>query len=294
VKRSRSDWNYFVGLAQQPRPSTLHYEVEGNGPALLLVHGFATNRYTWRHLRTRLAGNHRLWLLDLKGFGDSPKPARGCYGIYDHAAELVRFIREHDLRDLVLVGNSMGGALALAAAIYFQEHEPGRVRALVLVDSAGYPQRLPFFMRVLRIPWLPELFADLVPRRTLVRLVLRRLYFDRALIPEDSVTAYSSPMDAAGGVHALIETARHVVPADLDTVTDRYGDLRLPAMILWGREDRIVPLAVGQRLHRSIAGSQLVVLDRCGHMPHEESPERALPEIERFLEQHPPAGGGAS
>jgi pimeloyl-ACP methyl ester carboxylesterase len=266
----------------------LHYEVEGNGPGLVLVHGFATNLYTWRHLRARLAGNYRLWLPDLKGFGDSPKPGHGRFGIYDHAAELVQFICEHDLRDLVLVGNSMGGALALAAAIYFQEQDPGRIRGLVLVDSAGYPQRLPFFMRVLRIPWLPELFAGLVPRRILVRLVLKRLYYDHALIPEQSVTAYSRPMDAAGGVHALIETARHVVPADLETVTDRYNDLRMPTMILWGREDRIVPLAVGERLHRAIAGSQLVVLDRCGHMPHEECPERALPIIEQFLEQYPP------
>jgi pimeloyl-ACP methyl ester carboxylesterase len=87
----------------------------------------------------------------------------------------------------------------------------------------------------------------------------------------------------AAARRALIDTARAIPPDDVDALAARYGGIRVPTLMLWGRHDTIVPLAVGERLHRAVPGSRLAVIDDAGHLPHEEQPEPVLRELERFL-----------
>lgn len=265
-------------------PGELYHETEGDGPPCLLVHGFAMHMATWRHWRPALARDRRLWLVDLKGCGRSPAPADGAYGIYDHAAALAGFLERHRLEGLTVIGNSLGGALALILALYYAERgEPERIAALVLVGAAAYRQPIPAFMRVLRLPWLPELLHPLVPRRRAVARVLRRLYARPERIPPASARLYSAPMARAGVRRALIQTARHIVPDDLEQVSARYPEIARPALCLWGAQDRIVPVAVGRRLARALPRARLVTLADCGHMPQEECPQPALAAVEGFL-----------
>ena len=95
---------------------------------------------------------------------------------------------------------------------------------------------------------------------------------------------YAKPLAMPGGRHALRRTAEQLIPPDIDALAARYPEIRIPTLILWGREDEIVPVEVGARLHRAIAGSRLRLLDRCGHIPHEECPAIARAAILEFLE----------
>lgn len=281
--RPARTWRAFLERAAAT-DCHLYYETEGHGPPLLLVHGFAMHQATWRHWRGPLARTHRLWLVDLKGCGRSPAPADGAYGIYDHAAALAGFIAHHRLSHLTLVGHSLGGALSLILARYYRERgEPERVTRLVLVGAAAFRQPIPAFMRVLRVPGLAELCQPLVPARWAVARVLRRLYARPERIPPESVKCYSEPMERPGVRRALIETARQVVPADLEAMTARYREIAQPALCLWGMQDRIVPVEIGRRLARALPRARLVTLDDCGHLPQEECPGPALAALEGFL-----------
>ena len=100
--------------ASSPRSSStgLHFEEYGSGDPILAIHGLGASVYTWRKLKGRLP-DHKLILIDLKGHGESPKPHDKNYSIADHAELVLQFIREQDLKNLTLMGNSYGGAVSL-------------------------------------------------------------------------------------------------------------------------------------------------------------------------------------
>ena len=238
-----------------------------------MLHGFGANLFTWTKIRALLSVRNTIFAVDLKGFGDSPKPDDGAYGLHDQAASVLRLIERRGFEDVTIVGHSMGGGVALMVALELQRREPARRRRLVLIGSIGVPQRMPRFMAMLLVPLLGELMVNTVPPRRLVRHVLRACYFDRSRIENIFVEAYARPPGSRAGRMALLASVRQMVPADVASLIRRYSEIRVPVLLLWGREDRIVPLALGQALAAAIPGARLVVLDRCGHIPQEERAE---------------------
>jgi pimeloyl-ACP methyl ester carboxylesterase len=220
--------------------------------------------------------------VDLQGFGRSPKPAHGEYSIHDHVRIVSNFIRAHGLSGATLIGHSFGGGVALLLALRLAGDATYAPKRLVLIDNVAYRQRLPLFVRVLQSP-AGALVVRAVPAKLLVRHVLELAYFEDDKIPEEAVAAYAQGLEAQGGRHALVRTARGIIPPDIDDLTPRYRDLRIPTLILWGRQDEIVPIAIGERLHRAIAHSRFLVVERCGHIPHEECPGEAIPAVLEFM-----------
>jgi pimeloyl-ACP methyl ester carboxylesterase len=268
----------------------LHYEQHGSGEPLLLIHGFGASTYSWRFVTPALAKQHRVIALDLKGFGASPKPERADYSAHEQVNLAASFVRKHDVGGMTLVGHSFGGAVALLLALALATDARYRPKRLILIDTAAYPQRLPFFMRVLRNPLLGRLAGMLLPDRVQVRHVLKLAYYDDTRIPDEAVTVYAKALGMPGGRTALRLAAAHLVPPDIDEITARFSRIDIPTLIVWGRQDAIVPLAVGERLHWNIPASKMVVIDRCGHIPHEECPEAALRVVLDFLNEHPTDG----
>jgi pimeloyl-ACP methyl ester carboxylesterase len=107
-------------------PLALAADIAGAGLPLVCLHGFAATRYTWRHLVAPLASRATVIRLDLKGFGDSPKPRDGAYALADHAAAVTAYLRAHDLRGVTLVGHSFGGIVARAVALGLDGAETAR------------------------------------------------------------------------------------------------------------------------------------------------------------------------
>jgi pimeloyl-ACP methyl ester carboxylesterase len=114
--------------------------------------------------------------------------------------------------------------------------------------------------------------------------MLKKIYFDDDKIAPEDIEAYAAPLTLPGAKYALRQTAIQIIPDNIDELIDRYSEITVPTLIIWGREDEIIPLENGIRLHRAIKNSQLVIFDRCGHDPPEECPKEVLEAIQRFLE----------
>lgn len=273
----------YARLGPAEAPVKLFYQEEGNGPPLLLIHGFGASTYTWRHVAPELAQTHRVIAVDLKGFGQSDKPLDERYSVFDQAELLAQLIVDKDLRDLTLVGHSFGGGIALLLALEANQRLEGRITRLVLLASIAYPQNIPVFFRLLDMPLVSQLGVRMVPPSVQTRVALKIAYLDDSKIDPDEVEIYAAPLKTAAGKHAMIHSARQIMPKDLAEIADRYSTIKLPTLILWCDHDRIVPLEVGLKLRRTLPNSTLRLIEDCGHMPQEEQPASTLKLIKGFI-----------
>jgi pimeloyl-ACP methyl ester carboxylesterase len=261
----------------------INYYEAGQGPPVMLLHGFGACAYTWRFLAPELAKNHRVFTIDLKGYGLSDKPEDGKYAVSDQADLVTAFIRQKDLHDLVIMGHSMGGGVTLMTYLKVREDQPARVNRLVLIDSAGYPQKLPWFIRFAQIPGLNEIGGKLLSPRFATGLVLRKCYYHKDRITEEQIDTYAYYGSLPGAREAVTQTARQLVPDDIDALTARYKTISVPVLIIWGADDEVVPLSVGKNFKRDIPNSELVILPECGHIPLEEEAAATQQAIAAFL-----------
>jgi pimeloyl-ACP methyl ester carboxylesterase len=264
----------------------LRYRIYGNGPCrLVLVHGLAARAETWTDLVPLFAPErYTLYVLDLLGSGESSKPKNADYSIRAHSERLLSFLERLSLSGVTLVGHSMGGAVVLLAAV--EATLAGRrelLKSMVIVAGPGYLQRLPLMAEVFQHPLAGRLFIALYAPDAWVKVGLRAAYYDQRLVDREHVARYAPCYRDRAAKRALVETCRSLVPPDQEAIISRYGELRLPVLLLWGRHDNIVPLSQGTRLKCAIAGSNLVVLEECGHNPQEEKPEETFTAIGRFL-----------
>ncbi len=269
-----------------------------DGEVFLLVHGYAASSYTWRHWTTPLARRGRVLTVDLKGFGEAPKPDDGRYGIPDLADLLVALVRELDLRGLTLVGHSLGGGLALLTALRLLDASEPRLSRLALVSAPAYEQRLPPFVTLSQSPRLTGALARLIGPERVVSQVLRTIVYDPDAITDEQIAAYARGLGSREAVRAAMEVGRSIVPEDLDMISRRYREIDVPTFLLWGEHDPVVPLWVGRRLDDELPDARLVVLDACGHLPQEERPDVSLAAFEAFLDEtavggRPEEDGGA-
>lgn len=256
----------------------------GTGEPVLLIHGFGASSYSWRHVIEPLAQKNRVITVDLKGFGDSPKPRDDAYSVYEQARLVRNFILENNLKNLHIVGHSYGGGVALAVSIYLSASNPGLQKSLVLIDSVAYPQELPGFVKILATPVLGPLITYAVPNTFQVKNLLQIVYFNDDLIPQEAIDHYAADLGKPDAKYALLTSVRQMLPTDLQQFSENYANLTIPTLIIWSREDEIVPLAVGKRLHENIPDSKLVIMSGVGHAVQEEKPSLLLPHLRSFLE----------
>jgi len=280
---SARDGPWFARLGPPDAPVKLFYEEDGKGPPVLLIHGFGASTYTWRGIAPELAQNHRVIAVDLKGFGQSDKPFDTRYSVFDQAELLAQLIVDRDLHDLTLVGHSFGGGVALVLALSDDERLKGRITKLVLLDTIAYPQDIPVFFRMLDMPLFSHVGVRMVPPAMQTRIALRIAYLDNSKIEDEEVETYAAPLRTAAGKHAIIHSARQIMPEDLNEISERYKSIEMPTLILWCDHDRIVPLDVGLKLRRTLPNSTLKLVEGCGHMPQEEQPAATLDLIRNFL-----------
>lgn len=261
----------------------LYCETYGSGDPILFIHGLGASLYTWRHMVPAFQNNYQVILIDLKGFGKSPKPKDNSYSILDERDLLYQFIKEKNLQKLTLVGNSYGGGVSLLLALKLIEKEPGLLTKLVLLDAAGYPKPIPFYVKILRNPLLGWLVLHLAPNTTMARTVLKISYYNDELITKPQVEAYAQPLGTKGAKRALQKVAQQAIPKNIEELIAKYKDINVPTLIIWGVKDKVIPLASGEKLDAAIPCSKLITLPITGHVPQEESPDATIPLIADFL-----------
>jgi pimeloyl-ACP methyl ester carboxylesterase len=253
----------------------INYRVQGSGRPVILLHGFGASCRTWGRLKAEFFHGFRLISIDLKGFGLSGKPRDQRYSARDQSDIVIKFIEKHDLRDVILVGHSFGGAVALLTCIRIQtssEKSPP-IAGMILIGAASFRQELPSFIRILQIPFLSHLLLALAPASFFTKIILAKAFYDKTRITREIVDIYAGPLKLPGSRHALIATAKKLVPGDMESITGSYSGIRMPVLLIWGEQDVIVPLEVGRRLESVLPGATLHIIRKCGHIPQEEYPE---------------------
>lgn len=264
----------------------ISYRVAGHGPVpVVLIHGFAAALTTWDDLAPLLPPERfTLHLLDLKGFGFSSKPRTGSYSVQEQAAVTTAFLKARGLSRVVLVGHSLGGAIALLVTLQARDRgETDLVSRLILISPSAYPQKLPRLMGLLTIPLLARAGMAIIPVRTIVRHTLARVFHDKGAITPERIRRYESCFGRRGMAGVLIRSARSIDPDSYGAITARYREIDVPTLIVWGREDRIVRIGQGKRLAGEMPAARLAVIEGCGHNPHEERPRETVAAILEFL-----------
>jgi len=280
-------------LSADPSPFRVR-EVVAAGrtePAFLLLHGYGASSFSWREIEPVLARRGRVLSADFVGLppGGVPDSAYALPALVDHLANAVL---ERELAELTLVGHSFGGGITLALALRLQR--AGRpVSRMVIVSGVAYEQRLPPFVHIANRARFAEAAFDVVSPALLAGQVLRSIVYDPGCLTRECIEGYARPLSEPALQRALLATARVIVPTELDRLTAGYASLHLPALLVWGRHDRVVPLWVGRRLAADLPRAELVVLERCGHLPMEEQPRRLVTCLVDFL-QRTSAGSGQS
>ncbi len=265
----------------------INYEIHGNGnPTIVFLHGFGASVETWRDIQSPLSKRNTLIFLDLKGFGLSSKPDDGKYSLKDQAEIVYAFLKAHHLRDITLVGHSYGGGVAIFTYLKDRSgYSRGIIRRLVLIDAVGYVQEFPYFIDILRKPFLNWVVMNLIPSQITASYILHSLFYNGKKLSEERTTRYAEYFNQPGSYNSFVECARQIVPSNPDSVAALVKTIDAPTLIIWGANDPAIPLKYGQRLNQDIRNSKFVIIPNCGHIPHEESPEETLNAILNFLEQ---------
>jgi pimeloyl-ACP methyl ester carboxylesterase len=265
----------FTARYLQVDGTRIRYIDVGRGAPVVFLHGLGASMYAWRrNLAAVAAAGFRVIAFDNRGFGLSDKPPAP----YDNAAYARLAIALMDslrLTDAVLVGHSMGGAIAAQVAIEY----PARVRGLVLVGSAGLGAREPLLFRVARWPVLGPAALALRGRGFTARL-LRSTYFDPGKVTEADVDQYYAPVAQPEYGRALRGVLQQFRFAALEGRLDRIA---APTLVLWGEEDRWVPMGLGRALAAGITRSAFVSVPHAGHSVQEEAPDEVNHLVIRFL-----------
>ena len=276
------------GLDLQDRYMTvrgvkLRYRPAGKGEPILLLHGLGASLEQWEWSQPGLSSRHEVVALDLPGFGRSQSPPRDQFGL-DHMVNLLgEFIDAMGWQSATVIGNSMGGLLAISMALNLE----GRVSRLVLTGSAGLGRDLGWPLRVAWLPCLGEAILPFMKLRPLVHYSLRRLFSDPSRLPNRMVDVsadnYKRRSIRSNFLHAIRIGVSLSGQRDSINFRDQLDKIRVPTLLIWGREDGVMPLEHGKIAHQLIAGSKLTVIDDCGHVPQIEHPGRFVDEVEHFL-----------
>ncbi|MFN7294125.1 MAG: alpha/beta fold hydrolase [Lysobacteraceae bacterium] len=268
----------------------LHVRDEGprdDPTPIVLLHGTGDSLHTWQGWTEALSPTRRVIRYDLPGFGLTGPDPDHDYSMKRQVDVLIAVLDRLGVERAVIGGNSYGGGIAWQAALA----HPGRVAGLVLVDASGAPAPTaaaaaataprsgPIAFRLAGMPMLRPLLVRVLPR-TVIESSLRNVYGDPSKVTPALVDRYFDLATREGNRAALFARfGGRRAPASMQPVSA----ITQPTLILWGARDRLIPLAAGERFHAAIPGSELVVFDDLGHVPHEEDPVRTVAPVKAFL-----------
>lgn len=268
-------WEGRHVLVDDTRIRYIDTGADAGKPPVVLIHGLGASIYSWRKTIAPVAvAGFRVVAFDNRGFGFSARPRSG-YSNAAHARLVLALMDSLGIAEAVLVGHSMGGAIAAEAALA----APDRVRGLVLIDAAGYGLRYPLLLRVAGWPLVGPLAAALRSRSWTARL-LKGSYGDASKVTEADVDQYYAPVAEPDYGRALRGVAREF---RFDALRGRLGAIEIPTLVLWGERDRIIPLAVGRRLAAELPRVAFIVMPGVGHAAPEEAPDAVNHWLTLFL-----------
>ncbi len=268
-----------------------------DAPAIILLHGSNADLHTWEPWVEGLKTDYRVIRFDQVGHGLTGPDPRGDYS-RDNFVRHIRMVADKlGVDRFILGGNSMGGKHALAFAAAY----PERLVGLVLVDAGGMPmlsreaieqggrarEEEPakrsgggnIGFKIAGMPGINRIVEQITPR-SLIEESLRQSVSVESVVTEAAIDRYWELLRYPGNRRATLQ--RFAIPYDPLTRAD-IAAITIPALVIWGEEDRLIPVAAGRWLDEVMPQSQLIIYPAIGHLPHEEAPEQSLADLKAWL-----------
>ncbi|MBM7645731.1 pimeloyl-ACP methyl ester carboxylesterase [Scopulibacillus daqui] len=260
----------------------IYYEKHGspqqNQPVLVMVHGYLSSTFSFRTLIPYLKDKYQIYALDLPGFGQSEKSMTFVYSLENYAKLVIAFIDTMNIKKAVLIGHSMGGQICLNAA----KKSPRLISKVVCLSASGYMGKVKRTIRFASyIPFISYYIKRYFEKKDAMKVFLDVVH-NRDLIDESMKEGYLKPMRDINFYRSLLRLARH---REGDMYSSEIKQIRQPVLLLWGKEDKVVPVSIGKRLNADLPASELRIYENTGHLLPEEKPEETAKDIDAFLNQ---------
>jgi pimeloyl-ACP methyl ester carboxylesterase len=252
---------------------TISFLDEGDGPPVVLLHGFPTSSFLWREIVPVLAARMRVIVPDLLGYGGSDQPADAALSIRAQAGYVRELLGSLQIRELAAVGHDIGGGVAQLMAL------EGGVRALVLVDSVAFDTWPIEGVRMIQDAGREQETPDFVRDVLTVALDLGSA---RGL-GDDVRRRYLAPFDGDEGARAFFRAARGIDGRGLAGREEDLARLEVPTLLVWGEDDPFVPVEVADRLAEVLPRAAEVLLPGCSHLVTEDAPDALAQLVAEFL-----------
>ena len=262
----------------------VHYRDEGNSQdsiPLVLIHGTSSSLHTWEKVTAILNdssyGNKRVITLDMPAFGLTGPNPENKYSYENFTAVIDSLLINLKVNACMIGGNSLGGGIAW----HYTVAHPNKVTKLILIDASGYPKKnekgSPGFI-IAQIPIINNLLLYITPK-SLVQKSLEDVYYNKSLLEQSTVTRYHDFLLCAGNRKAALSLFKNKIAQNPELIKT----IQTPTLILWGREDGLISVDTVPLFNQDIKNSNVVILDKVGHVPNEEAPKAVADAIYNFI-----------
>jgi len=247
----------------------IHYWDVGSGPVLVLLHGLGSRKEDWSSVIGPLSQKYRLLVPDQIGFGKSDKPPLD-YKIQTYVDFLDEFLRDLKIERMTLAEESLGGWIAARYATEVSAAHLVPIDKLVLVDAAGLKQDKPVPVDELNPSTLEAM-----------RALMKDVFYDTSWLTEERLRQmFADKMAIRDGytVHSILSNPDFAS----ERLDNKLDQIRVPTLVVWGKQDTLVPIASGEKYAAGIPGARLVSFDQCGHVPPVEKTAEFVAAVEDF------------
>lgn len=259
----------------------ISYIEKGEGNPLVFVHGSPTSSFLWRNMIEELSAHGRIIALDLPGFGFSDPPKNEDYTISNYARILESFLEALSIEQATLICHDFGGPIVLTYAL----RHPEKYNRLIILDTFLHRDLPPWPLswKIARIWPFGEIFMGL-GGRYITRSALEEGVMDKSRISDQVLRRYYMPDGNPDKLNkTMLGTLRIDYMEDLEFIENNLKTIEKPTLILWGEDDKFLPLSLGARIQKDIKGSRMEIIPNCGHFVQEDKPEQATEIIIDFL-----------
>lgn len=246
--------------------ANIHYYKKGIGQNIILLHGGGTWLYSYRNNIDKLAENYCVYAIDLPGHGYSQIPKGYKYNFSDIMEIIDSFYEYEGIKKATIVGNSWGGGWA----IYFAERRKDKVEKLILIDSSGLKNSNEYDKSIwsfLNYPLIGEIIIHFITEKSIRKSFEEELFYDKKKINEKITKEVYKPLTFSHNLSAQIQYQRNLKWKDTGYLLNQ---INVPTLIIWGKEDKYLPVEMAYEYKKIIPKSELVIFDKAGHLVHEE------------------------
>jgi pimeloyl-ACP methyl ester carboxylesterase len=258
----------------------IHYKDEGQGPVLILLHGVCASLHTWDGWTDRLKDRYRIIRLDIPGFGlTGPAPDPSLYQIEGAVKLFEKLVADLKLNKFSVAGNSMGGYIAWKYTL----KNPDKVEKLILIDSVGFPQPLPWFISFASNPLIRPSARHIMPHFLFDKIV-NEVYGDKSKVTQKTRDRYFELAMRDGNKGAYIDVFTEFRKQSKDkNLSNGIKDIKPPTLVMWGTRDTLIPFKYVENWKKELPKAKFIQYEGAGHIPMEEIPDQTARDADLFL-----------